>query len=69
MTDTTSSPTEWKRDPRTGDWHHATHGVIERVGNRWRVVGKTKLFYLIGDAQAQAEEITRNKKPEQGELF
>ena len=69
MTDVASLPTDWTRNPRTGGWHHPTHGEIERIGNRWRVVGTTRKFYLIGEAQEHAEERTRNRKPEQGELF
>lgn len=69
MTETSSSSSGWERDSRTGGWRHLTHGTIERVGNRWRVAGTTRLFYLIGDAQAHAEEMTKNRKPEQFELF
>ena len=69
MTDRSSSPSEWIRDPHSGVWLHPTHRTVERVGNRWRVVGTTKMFYLIGDALAHAEEITKNRKPEQIELF
>lgn len=69
MTNTISLQTEWERNPRTGNWHHPTHGEIERVGNRWRVTGTTKQFYLIGEAQQRAQERTQNRKPEQGNLF
>lgn len=69
MADDSSSQSEWRRDPASGVWHHPAHRTVERVGNRWRVAGTTKLFYLVGDALAHAEEITKNRKPEQIELF
>ncbi|HEX9002900.1 MAG TPA: hypothetical protein VGB07_23530 [Blastocatellia bacterium] len=69
MTETISSSSGWERDPRTGGWCHPAHGTIERVGNRWRVAGTTRFFYLIREAQAHAEELTKNRKPEQFELF
>jgi hypothetical protein len=69
MTETSSPSSGWERNSQTGGWQHPTHGSIERVGNRWRVPGKARLFYLIREAQAHAEEMTKNRKPEQFELF
>ncbi|HMV46969.1 MAG TPA: hypothetical protein PLD20_24825 [Blastocatellia bacterium] len=69
MADHSSSQSEWRRDPDKGVWHHPKHRTVERIGNRWRVTGTTKLFYLVGDALAYAEEMTKNRKPEQIELF
>lgn len=40
----------WRRDPRTGDWSHVTHGKIERDGNRWRATGRIKPFLTLREA-------------------
>lgn len=52
MTDLTQqlAAAGWRRDPRTGDWSHATHGKIERDGNRWRVTGHVKPFLTLREA-------------------